>query len=123
MPCKEEEAAVFWAAKLFVVELFFDTQIAANQRNRTRNVTFFTEKGLGLDRRHLGKMQANLLLRSACTVFVALGTNTGYSALFAAGTGRIGLVIQHFENLLNLVRRFEKSNGIVTQLRFQLAFR
>jgi hypothetical protein len=69
MPCKEEVAAVSLAAKLFLAELFFDTQIAAYQRNRTRNRTFFA----------------------------SLCPNFGNPAIFAAGARRIELVFQRFE--------------------------
>lgn len=61
----------FLVTKLFLAELFFDTQIAAYQRNRTRNRTFFA----------------------------SLCPNFGNPAIFASETRRIELVFQCFETL------------------------
>ena len=64
----------FLVTKLFLVELFFDTQIAAYQRNRTRNRTFFA----------------------------FLCPNLGNPAIFAVGARRIELVFQRFETFPKL---------------------
>ena len=57
--------------KPFLAELFFDTQIASNPRNRTRDITFFA----------------------------SLCPNSGNPAIFAVGTRRTELVFQCFEIL------------------------
>lgn len=69
-------------------------QIAAYQRNRTRKPTFSQW----------------------------ISPKSEDYATFAVAISRIGAVTQCIEDLPNPRRRFEKSNGIVTQLRFHLAF-